>query len=243
MSVRVVGQVALNEAPEAADRERVAEALVGRGREIEGVSHAHAGVHLDLSVGGGEITWDLVFESEAAVGAFCERLSGTTPENTVKALGAPFAELGPAIASVELAIPEPLDARQNAPNLVGVKRTLWLRVLPGTDPDALAQFEAETPLLAEAVPAIRNWRWSRVRTAVPNPMALRWTHLWEQEFETSDGLQIDYMSSPSHWGYIDRWFDPEMPDQIVDLWLAHLACPESAPVLSWDAETSSSAPR
>ena len=64
-------------------------------------------------------------------------------------------------------------------------------------------------------------------------MATRWTHLWEQEFDSVDGLQVDYMSSPVHWGYIDRWFDPEMPERIVDLWLAHTACQAHAPVLSW----------
>jgi hypothetical protein len=232
---RMVAQVALAAGVGEADRQEIATALEAASREIEGVVDAHAGVHLDLSVGGGDLTWDLLLEDDRALAALCAKVEGRGPKGFVSALGPPFAPLLLRVDSVEAAIPEPISEGTGRPGLVGIKRTLWLRVEPDASADARERFEAETPLLARAVPAIRNWRWSRVREVAPRPMPLRWTHLWEQEFETASGLEQDYMSSPCHWGYVDRWFDPEMPDRIVDLWLSHLACPEHAPVLSWEA--------
>jgi len=145
-------------------------------------------------------------------------------------------ELPAWIEAVVAAIPEPLASETTKPGLVGVKRTLWLQILPDAPDDLVSRFEAETPLLAAAVPAIRNWVWSRIRTRSPNPGPTRFTHLWEQEFETLAGLEVDYMSSPFHWGFIDRWFDPEMPEQVVDVRLGHLSCPAREPVLSWGHE-------
>jgi len=233
MTTRIVGQVWLADGSAEGDKLEVARALCEIGTSIEGANSSHAGVHGETSMGGGDLTWDLLFTENDAVPDFCERVKSAGEGGVFAALGPDLASLQSRVSRVELAIPEPIAGHIGSPGLVGVKRTLWLRVLPGTDPAALERFEAETPLLATAVPAIRNWRWSRVREGATNPMDTRWTHLWEQEFETLAGLEVDYMSSAFHWGYIDRWFDPEMPDQIVDVWLAHLFCPETEAVLSW----------
>lgn len=235
MSPRIVSQITLVDGADGRDQEEARDVLRSAGAELPGVTASHAGIHFDYSVGGGDLTWDLAVADANALAALCERLKQSSAATAVDALGDGFKSIRSRVASMEFAIPDEIDGRVGVPGLVGVKRTLWLRVMPGTPAREVARFEAETPLLAEAIPAIRNWRWSRVRTTDPNPMTLRWTHLWEQEFETEDGLQIDYMMSPCHWGYIDRWFDPEMPDCIVDVWLAHLACPASAPVLSGEA--------
>ena len=221
---RVVGQVSLADGASRVDAESVAGALTERGAEAVGAVRSHAGAHLELSVGGGDVTWDLLFADDEEADAFVARMSEGR-----------FDALPHGIHAVEVARPELLAAESHQPGLVGVKRTLWLCVEPEAEADAVARFEAETPLLAQAIPAIRNWRWSRIPQRGTAATPMRWSHVWEQEFEAVDGLQVDYMSSPVHWGYVDRWFDPEMPDRIVDLWLAHLACPETEPVLSWDA--------
>lgn len=250
MTTRVVAQVHLPEAVPPAEREALARLLCDTdfvGSAVDGVVEAHAGAHLPLSVGGGALTWDLWLADEAALSALCERVRAAGSEPGLGDLGLAgdpsTAEAGIRAAidtsRLELAIPEPIGGGIGAPGLVGVKRTLWLRVLPEAEPDAVARFERETPLLARAVPAIRNWCWSRIRTRPPSPMETRWTHLWEQEFDSAAGLEVDYMSAPCHWGLVDRWFDPEMPERVVDLWLAHLACPASAPVLGRAGEPAS----
>lgn len=224
-----VVQVGLASGLDSRDREAVARGLAEAGRALEGVVSSHASVHLDLSVGGLDLTWDLRARDEDAARRVETRLA--------QADG--LAEFAPDLASrverLEVGRPCVLASGVRHPGLVGIKRTLWLRVEPLAPAEAVARFEQETPLLADAIPAIRNWRWSRLPARGSGPGAIRWTHLWEQEFEAVDGLQVDYMSSPAHWGYVDRWFDPEMPERVVDLWLAHTACPESEPVLSWGA--------
>lgn len=221
-----VGQVGLAPGCDRVEREAVARRLGEAGRAIEGIVGSHAGVHLDLSVGGLDLTWDLQARDEAGARAFEARLAG-------KGLTELAPDLAPRIETIEVARPRVLASGIRRPGLVGIKRTLWLCVEPSASSEEIARFEEETPLLAEAIPAIRNWRWSRLSASGSGTGATRWTHLWEQEFERVEGLQVDYMSSPAHWGYVDRWFDPEMPERIVDLWLAHTACHESAPVLSW----------
>ena len=67
--------------------------------------------------------------------------------------------------------------------------------------------------------SIRSWALSGVdQERTPS----RWTHAWEQEYATLDGLRRDYMLHPYHWAGVDRWFDPEMPDRIVELDLVHV---------------------
>ncbi len=240
MTCRVVAQVHLDEASGAAAAERLAGALTSVAEVLPSVEAAHAGVHAPLSVGGGDLTWDLLFDAAAAADRFfalVERHSAQEVFEQLQLGRTSDADVAASLVAIELARPESISVGLGSPGLVGVKRTLWLRVLPEADAEQRDLFERETPLLAQAVPAIRNWRWSRIRPVasrgLPTP---GWTHLWEQEFEDYAGLEVDYMSSPCHWGYIDRYFDPEMPDRIVDVALAHLACPETAPVLSWERD-------
>ena len=79
-----------------------------------------------------------------------------------------------------------LASHRAVPGLAGSTRTLWLRLEPDAPDEAVAHFEAETPFLAETVPAIRNERRSRLSPAASGPRAMRWTRLREQAFETLD---------------------------------------------------------
>ncbi|MAG31349.1 MAG: hypothetical protein CL908_10730 [Deltaproteobacteria bacterium] len=233
---RVVAQVALREGAPETERARVAGVLAACAGAKGPVSRSHAGVHHPGSVGGGDVTWDLLFVDDEAVREFCEQAGDVGAERLLDAIGLEAASVAPLVEFVIAAIPEPLGCEISQPGLTGVKRTLWLEVQPDAPEDLVREFEREMPCLANAVPAIRNWSWSRIRTAAPNPMTTRFTHLWEQEFETLDGLEVDYMSSPFHWGFFDRWFDPEMPDPIVDTRVGHLVCPATESVLSWESE-------
>ena len=68
------------------------------------------------------------------------------------------------------------------------------------------------------IPTIVNWQVSRVLEASG---ARPWTHVWEQEYEDISGLHGAYMLHPHHWGYIDRWYDPECTDYMIDTHLCH----------------------
>ena len=148
MTTRIVGQISLVDGTEAVAKREIARALCEHGTSIEGAISSHAGVHTESSTGGGDLTWDLRFGEEAAVGDFCERVTRAGKGGVLGALGTELARLQSLVSSVELAIPEVIMGHVGVPGPVGIKRTLWLRVLAGTDPAALERFEAETPLLA-----------------------------------------------------------------------------------------------
>lgn len=205
----------LDDARDAAIRRAVA----GAAAAVAGVRRTHLGRHLPGSVRGGHYTWDVSFDG-GDPGALHQAPSlqplvadGALRLDTV------------AFEPQHLAVPEP-GIRDC------VKRTLFLRVLPGTPPDIVERFERDTMGMPRYIDAIRNWAFSRVDAELhPTP----WTHVWEQEFQELRGLQEDYMLSPYHWGLVDGWFDPECPQRIVDTHLAHVYCPAAVTILGWQA--------
>lgn len=135
----------------------------------------------------------------------------------------------PAVASVDGAAYQSGLGGRSEPGLAnGVYRVLLLSVDEGTDPALVERFEAETRMMPHHIPVIRNWQLSRADEATG---ARRWTHVWEQEYADAGGLMGPYMMHPYHWARIDRWFDPECPDRIVDARLCHSFCAMEASVL------------
>jgi hypothetical protein len=176
-------------------------------RVDEGVSldllPGSAGRHLPGSVGGGDATWDI----EAA----------RPPEPATEGV-----RVLDAVALLPL-------CKANVP-LQGprIKRTLLLRVRSGTARQAEEQFEAELAAMPLYITAIRSWSLARVDQAAASS---RWTHVWEQEYETVEGLRRDYMMNAYHWAGVDRWFDAEVPGSIVEPEVAHVFYAASGPVL------------
>lgn len=111
----------------------------------------------------------------------------------------------------------------------GVWRGLLLCADRPQAPARQSEFEAEMVLMPKYIPAIRNWRLSR---AIASGGELAWTHVWEQEYADIGGLMGPYMLHPYHWALIDRWFDPECPDWIVNKHLCHSFAQFGAAVLN-----------
>ena len=61
-----------------------------------------------------------------------------------------------------------------------------------------------------------------------------YTHVWEQEFATLDGLTGPYMQHAYHWSVIDPWFDVQAPVHIVDPELIHSSCGLRRSILALD---------
>jgi len=101
-----------------------------------------------------------------------------------------------------------------------IKRTLLLRVHRDASKAARESFEADLAAMPAHIATIRSWRLSRVIGTGDDRE--RWTHAWEQEFASLDGLTGEYMTNPFHWTTVDAWFDAEVPEHIVDPELAHL---------------------
>jgi hypothetical protein len=107
----------------------------------------------------------------------------------------------------------------------GIWRTLMLRVRPQVDSDQVAALEQDLLRMPAYMPGICNWQLSRVCSDSP------WTHVWQQEFGGVEDLLGEYLSHPFHWGWVDRWFDPEFPEWTVEA-IAHAFCPLAASILT-----------
>ncbi|RVW10752.1 Dabb family protein [Prescottella agglutinans] len=93
-----------------------------------------------------------------------------------------------------------------------VYRLLLVAVDPATDPELVRQFETETGAMPHYIRSIGSSQLARVRDTTGSA---DWTHVWEQEYTSLDGLTGPYMSHPYHWAHVDRWFDPERGRKIV----------------------------
>jgi len=95
----------------------------------------------------------------------------------------------------------------------GIWRALVFRVMPHGFPDGARALDDALLLMPAHVSTIRSWALSRV-SVCEGPKA--YTHVWEQEFDSLDGLTGEYMAHPVHWGVADAFFDAEFPEYIVD---------------------------
>jgi hypothetical protein len=113
----------------------------------------------------------------------------------------------------------------------GVQRTLLVRIEPTVDRELVRQFEADLGAMTSYIDTIRNSSLSHV-DEVHGPSGKEWTHVWEQEFATLEGLTGPYMMHGYHWSLVDTWFDLQSPRQIVDPELIHAACELRRSILS-----------
>lgn len=126
------------------------------------------------------------------------------------------------VVHIDSAVYEPGRGGTREPHLAdGIYRVAFFAVERGAPADSIARYEANLLLMPEHLPRMLNWSLSRISHAAGTRV---WTHVWEQEYATLDALTVDYMVHPVHWGYVDRWFDPECPEHIVDLTLCHGFC-------------------
>ncbi len=116
----------------------------------------------------------------------------------------------------------------NAKLKQGVYRTLIMTMKPGSSPQAVAQFEKELAGMPKYISSIKNWQLSHAAEASGTR---QWSHIWEQEYENLSGLTGPYMDHPFHWGLVDRWFNPECSQYIVDKVLCHTYCEFKTSVL------------
>ncbi len=193
-------------------------AIIGSLRAA-GASHAAACLVEPTLEGvyfGGDIIGHFQFENEAAgrvfekLAAACLAAAAVSHVDSVEYVGG--------------------HGANDAPTLTGgIYRTLLLSVDPAAAPRKIEQFEAEMEMMPHYIPAIRNWQLSRVVRAGG---ARQWTHVWEQEYAGIEGLLGPYMLHPYHWGRVDRWFDPEHPEGMIDTRICHTFCALQSSILS-----------
>lgn len=111
----------------------------------------------------------------------------------------------------------------------GIWRALVFRVMPQGFPQGAAALEDALLLMPDHVSTIRSWALSTV-SVCDGPKAF--THVWEQEFDSLDGLTGEYMAHPVHWVLADAFFDAECPEYIVDPYLVQVAGAIDHPIIT-----------
>lgn len=233
MSLRICALVTFVAGASNAIRQQAEDALRQAAEDIDEIDRSHAGLHLPGSVGGGDLTWDLLLPDQHALESLRQREKAGA--GLRDALFGASPALATSVSALHAAALEVVSASVRHPETSGIKRTNFVRVLETAPRDRVAQWEREVPRLADHVPAIRNWSLSRVLDFLGDRPPTIWTHAWEQDFETVEGLNEDYMLSPYHWGHLDGWYDLEDPRCIMDPHLAHVYCPSRESVLAWIA--------
>lgn len=191
-----------------AERDDLAAKLRAAAGGLSGVRSCWiAPVLREAVINGGHVVWRMTFGTEAEAQA--------TPLDP-----AWRAHIAPLLDGAQIvAVGYHVTRSQVRPAGAGIWRALLFRVMPQGFPDQAAALEAAMLSMPEHVPAIRSWALSQIST-VDGPKA--YTHVWEQEFETLEGLTVDYMVHPVHWGLVDAWYDAEYPQYIVDPALVQL---------------------
>jgi Stress responsive A/B Barrel Domain len=185
-----------------AERDAIVEGLVAAGVALPGVRQAWAApVSPKAVINAGHLVWRLGFASERE--ALAAPLQAVWRNRIAPLLeGAQVTGVGYQATRGAVRRPGP-----------GVWRALVFRVMPQGFPDAAKAIEDGLLLFPKYIGAIRSWGLNQVAT-VEGPKAF--THVWEQEFDSLEGLTGEYMNHPIHWGAVDGWFDADCPQYVVD---------------------------
>ena len=146
--------------------------------------------------------------------------------------------LNAVVEATHVLFPQPYAQETPEPGISSfLKRTLLLEVAPETPPAQVEEFERRLTDMPKYIHGIRNWAMSRNPEGLIKPEpdnGLRWTHVWEQEFQDEAGFQ-DYMMSPFHWGWVDQMFDPDGPGNMCRSNM-QLIYPAAETILGWRPE-------
>jgi len=198
---------------EGADSAAVVGALDHAGRSAR-VLHFMLQPTLPQAANGGDFIWYLQFAGEPEYRAWLD-------DSEAGGIATGTLNNGALVSHVDSVCHEHGRAGSKGPFQDGVYRSLMICINNAPDEAAISQFEFETYEMGLYIPGIVRWRISRVSEASG---ARPWTHLWEQEYRDIDGLLKSYMLHPHHWAWINRWYDPECVEHIVDSHQRHSFC-------------------
>lgn len=177
-----------------------------------GIARGFVAPTLPGTLNGGDLIWHLQFVDEAAYAQFLDGALWRSANDMLQALATNIERVGYSGGDS--------GARERGLR-EGVYRTLLVSATRLQSVEREAQFIAKTLAMPEYIDGIRNWQLSPVKHASGTRT---WTHVWEQEFDNLAALQQQYMQHPYHWAHVDRWFDWESPDWLIDRYMCHTFC-------------------
>lgn len=92
-------------------------------------------------------------------------------------------------------------------------RILIFSLIDDPDPEMVAKMEANMNGMTKRVPGLRNCKFSKVVEASGTN---EWDYAFECDFDEPTSFLGKYMTTPYHFCYIDKFFEPACNEWIVD---------------------------
>ncbi|MEG0374161.1 MAG: Dabb family protein [Raoultibacter sp.] len=108
-------------------------------------------------------------------------------------------------------------------------RVLIFSLLDDADPAMVAKMESSMNGMTNFVPGLKNCKLSKV---VESSGTNSWDYAYECDFDEPTSLLGKYMTTPYHFCYIDKFFEPACNEWIVDTNLATPYCAQEKPFLA-----------
>ena len=184
------------------EQETIITALRGAAPRLPGaLSSWISPIHSAAAINAGHIIWRMCHASEA------DAQAATTSTQWRESIA-------PAIEGLALTAAGYRMSRSNvSPAGPGIWRALLFSCFAQSDPATVRELEEKTLLLPKYVPEIRSWGLNRTAWSEGTR---RIEYVWEQEYDSIDGLTGPYMDTPVHWGIVDAHFDADCPEYVVD---------------------------
>lgn len=202
-----------------AGRDEAATALRRAAAELPGLRGALIAPTLDGAYNGGDLIVRLTFDDEDAAG----RAAASAAGRAIEAFLADRAR----VARIDHAGFQ-AGAAGGTTGAGRIYRVALFCANVNPTPERLEAFARHTAAMGDHIGAMGRWQLSRPAEAAGTR---NWTHVWEKEYADLSGLLGAYMMHPVHWAHVERWFDPEYPEWLVDTQLVHTFCAIDEPVI------------
>ncbi|AZI35265.1 hypothetical protein NT2_25_00080 [Caenibius tardaugens NBRC 16725] len=194
-------------------RDNFGPALSDATQALPGITSSLVAPTLPGVYNGGDYIWRVSFTDQAAAQA---AIASDAGQAVTALLNTPST-----ITSLEGADFETGHAGGDRDAASGLYRVALFCANRNPTPERLRAFSRDTQIMPNHVRSIVRWELSQSDLSTGG---LPWTHIWEQEYADRTGLEGPYMMHPVHWAHVERWFDTEYPDYLVDRHLVHTFC-------------------
>lgn len=108
-------------------------------------------------------------------------------------------------------------------------RVLIFSLIEDADPKMIEKMEAFTCGMVDFVPGLRNCKLAKV---IESTGSFDWAYAFECDFDEPGSFLGKYMTTPYHFTYVDKFFEPACNEWIVDPGLCTPYCAQEKPFLA-----------
>lgn len=161
---------------------------------------------LEPPMPGGDFVCEVGFADQAAY----EAAKGSAAWGELKALMTDSSK----VANCEFLAYGAGDLRLQEQENSTCHRILFFSIREGADPAMIEKMEAHMNDMADHVPGLRNCKFARV---VESEGSDEWAYAYECDFDEPMSFLGKYMSTPFHFLYVDKFFEPACAEWVANV--------------------------